>query len=283
MSTASDFPERIDMARAAIEQADGLLIGAGAGLSTAAGLVYSGPRFTEHFAPFIARYGMTDMYSAGFHPFASDEERWGYWAQHIGVNRFDPPGLPLYRALADFVEPIDHFVLTTNVDHQFQKAGFDPDTVFAVQGDYGLMQCSVGCHDRLYDDQALVARMRAATIDCVIPSELVPHCPVCGGPMEPNLRKDEHFVQDPAWYEAQRRYHDFLDAHEDGDLVLLEIGVGFNTPGIIRFPFEQFVYTHPRARLVRINRDHPHGPVENRDRTIAFGEDTARVITALQC
>ena len=215
-----------DAARAAelLQGARRVLIGAGAGLSAAAGLSYGGERFARNFAPFIEKYGMTDMYSAGFYPFPSEEARWGYWARHVWVNRHEPDALPLYRALHAFARERDGFVVTTNVDAQFEKAGFLPERLFAVQGDYGLLQCARSCHDALYPNRELVARMLARTEDCLVPSELVPACPVCGGPM----------AVAPA--------------------VLLELGVGWNTPGIVRFPFEALARA-TGAPLVRLNYD----------------------------
>ncbi len=268
-----DFETRILQARQALRAADALVVGGGAGLSAAAGLTYGGPRFQEHFGPFIRRYGMTDMYSAGFHPFASDEERWGYWALQIGLNRYDPPGMPLYRDLLALVQSKPYFVITTNVDHQFQKAGFPEDRVWAVQGDYGLSQCAQGCHRRVYDNEEEIRAMRAATVDCRIPSDLVPHCPVCGGPMDPNLRKDDHFVEDEAWEAARDRYSAFLQGAQGVRVAFLELGVGFNTPAIIRFPFERMVHRLKGATLIRFNALDIEGPRENATRTLAFTEE----------
>jgi NAD-dependent SIR2 family protein deacetylase len=278
---ARPYTERIEKARRVLSEADCLLIGAGAGLSTAAGLTYKGLRFTDNFADFISRYGMSDMYSSSFYDFDTEEEYWAYWALHIGINRFDPPALPLYAELRELAEGLDHFVITTNVDHQFFKSGFDPVRVFAVQGDYGNLQCAVGCHQRLYDDEGLVASMRSAIDRCRIPSELVPHCPVCGGPMDVNLRKNRYFVQDESWYFAQQRYDDYLSHAANRKLVLLEIGVGYNTPGIIRYPFERILQLRPRTTLIRINPSDLQGLAENAAQTIPFGEDTASTISLL--
>ncbi len=274
--------EHAKRAKAALDAAALLLIGGGAGLSAAAGLRYDGPRFTENFGDFIARYHMADMYTAAFYPFQTGEERWAYWGRHIGVNRYDPPALPLYRDLLALAGGKPYFAVTTNVDHQFYKAGFDPQRLFAVQGDYGLLQCAKACHGTLYGNEALVAELRANTADCKVPGALVPHCPVCGGPMEVNLRKDNCFVEDAAWHAAQGRYRQFLDGIGETPVVLLELGVGFNTPGIIRFPFEQLAHRLPNATLVRINRDNAGAIAENRHRTVCFDEDMREVLHALQ-
>lgn len=274
------YQQRLQQARAALQQADHVIIGGGAGLSAAAGLTYSGERFTEHFAPFIKRYGMQDMYTSSFYPFATDEERWAYWAVHIHVNRYLPPALPLYADLLQIVGNRSYFVITTNVDHQFLKAGFPAERVFAVQGDYGLCQCAKGCHPQVYENEALVHKLLAERTDCTIPTALVPHCTVCGGPMDVNLRKDRFFVQDAAWDAASERYSTFLRTMR-GRVVFLELGVGFNTPDIIRFPFEQMTYDDPQATLIRMNAHHPAGPKENTAKTIAFTEDMAETVRAL--
>ena len=244
----------VECAAALLRDADRVLVGAGAGLSAAAGLVYEGERFERNFAPFIAMYGLTDMYTAGFYPFPSEEARWAYWARHVWTNRHEPPALPLYQALWEYARDRDCFVVTTNVDGQFEKAGFPPERVFATQGDYGLNQCARGCHDTLYPNRALAAEMIAQTEDCLVPSALVPRCPVCGGPMAVHLRVDGHFVENVDWHAAQDRYLRFVEDMRGRPTVLLELGVGWNTPGIIRLPFEALaraVY----APLVRLNRD----------------------------
>lgn len=274
----SDYGSRIVQAAEAIQEVEYVLIGGGAGLSDAAGIKYSGIRFVSNFGDFIERYGLTDMYSATFYPFKTEEERWAYLAKHIRVNRYDPPAADLYRMLLRLVEGKKFFVVTTNVESQFYKAGFPAERVFAVQGDYGYFQCAKGCHDRLYDNDAPTREMVARTADCRIPSELVPFCPVCLGGMEINVRKDEHFVQDRSWYEAQARYEAFLEKSLNARTVYLELGVGFNTPGIIRIPFEKMTHANEKARLVRVNRDAPECAKENAHKSTLFDEDMARVI-----
>ena len=238
------YEEQVRRAAGLLNRADAVLIGAGAGLSTAAGLVYGGRRFTENFGEFIERYGpaaMRDMYAAGFYPFPTEEERWGYWSRHAYVNRIEPQALPLYLKVFEMVCGREHFVLTTNVDHQFRKAGFEDEDIFATQGDYGLIQCAKACHGKTYD--------------CRIPSGMVPRCPVCKGPMAMNLRCDGYFVEDGHWHQAAGRYGDFLNRAVGRRLVLLELGVGFNTPAIIRFPFEKMMGENREWSLIRLNLD----------------------------
>ena len=272
-----DFSSRIDNLRSLLERAECVLIGGGSGLSSAAGLTYSGQRFTENFGDFIRKYGMSDMYSAGFYPFRTQEEKWAYWSRHILLNRWLPPALPLYQRLFELVRDKDCFVITTNVDAQFYKAGFAPGHIFAVQGDYGKLQCAKGCHDRLYDNENLVRRMAAEQNKCRIPSSLVPKCPVCGGDMEVHIRKDVCFVQDKAWYEAERRFEDFCDRACGKKTVLLELGVGYNTPTLIRFPFERMTYEHEDVFLVRMNVQYPDAIPENAAKTLSFREDIADI------
>lgn len=241
----------------ALDRADYVVIGAGAGLSAAAGITYSGKRFTDNFTDFIAKYGLTDMYSSAFYPFKTEEERWAYWARHILMNRYDTPVTDLYCLLLNAVKEKDYFVITTNVDGQFEKSGFDKERIFAVQGDYAYMQCADGCHDKLYYDESLIREMVRQTKDCRIPTELVPHCPVCDGKMDVHVRKDRFFVQDNQWYASYERYQDYMEKACSGNTLLLELGVGYNTPTIIRFPFERLAAQRKNVTLVRINRDYP--------------------------
>ena len=268
-----------------IRNTDCVIIGAGAGASTAAGIQYGGKRFTDNFAEFIKKYGeyyMTDMYAAGFYPYPSEEAKWGYWSKHALMNRFDPPALPLYTELYDIVKNKEYFVLTTNVDHQFYKAGFDEKRIFATQGDYGKIQCQKACHSKTYDAKDLFRKMDKARRDCLIPSELVPKCPVCGGNMAMNLRCDNYFVEDEAWHEAADRYAGFLEQHKDKKVVLLELGVGFNTPIIIRFPFEKMVRENSSYSLIRLNMDEAVVPESFGKRAIGIGGDMAKAITDIR-
>jgi SIR2 family protein len=277
------FETRLKAVKSALETADFVLIGAGAGFSAAAGLTYSGSRFTDNFQPFIKKYGMTDMYSAGFYPFTKPEQKWAYWAKHVYHNRWQPNALSLYRELFGLVKDKNYFVLTTNVDAQFEKAGFDPNRLFAMQGDYGKLQCKNACHDTLYSNESLVKQWLAETDEKTleIPTALVPHCPKCGVEMTMHLRVDGNFVENTDWHTAQTLYTDFAEQALVGETVYLELGVGFNTPAIIRYPFEQMVYHNPNALLVRLNRDYPEGFAETKDKTVAFVEDPNKVLHAL--
>lgn len=276
----NNFQTRLQAVKNALQNADFILIGAGAGFSAAAGLTYSGKRFSENFQPFIARYGMTDMYSAGFYPFEKEEQKWAYWAKHVWHNRWQPEALPLYRELLDVVKSKNYFVLTTNVDGQFEKAGFAPERLFAMQGDYGKLQCAKGCHSQLYDNEKLVQRWLAETSPKTleIPTALLPKCPECGGKMAMHLRIDQYFVENQDWHAAQARYIAFAEQAMQGKTVYLELGVGFNTPAIIRYPFEQMVYRNSQGLLVRLNRNEPEGFAETAGRTIAFTEDPNEIV-----
>jgi len=271
------FVQRLDNAKKAIDEADYIIIGAGAGLSTAAGIEYTGERFERYFKDFIEEYGFTDMYSSGFHPFKSQEEKWAYWARHVFANRYDVGKTDVYQKLLKLVEDKEYFVLTTNVEHQFWINGFDDERIFATQGDYGLLQCEKGCHDKLYPNREQVFEWIDKTEDFKIPSDLVPKCPVCGGNMDLNLRKDNYFVEDAKWHEMNDNYSNFLNKI-DGKFVFLEIGVGFNTPGIIRYPFEQMTYNNDDATLIRLNLDYPQAIPENKDNTISFDENVEEIL-----
>ena len=275
------FVLRLDKAAKAIDGADYILIGAGAGLSTAAGIEYSGKRWEDNFSDFIQKYSMTDMYSSGFYPFKTSEEKWAYWARHINLNRYSVGKTDVYQKLLGLVKNKDYFVLTTNVEHQFWINGFDDERIFATQGDYGLLQCSEACHDKLYDNKEIIKEMLDSTADCKIPTELIPKCPVCGAEMETNLRVDNLFVQDKKWYEANERYNSYLNKISNEKVVFLELGVGYNTPGIIRYPFEQLTYNNPDAALIRINKDYPEAIEDNKSKTISFDEDIGEIFDYL--
>lgn len=277
----ASLDKRVEKTKQALSEADHILIGGGAGLSAAAGLLYSGPRFTERFRTFIDKYKFTDLYTSSFYPFTSETEKWAYWAHHISLNRYETGVTPLYQDLYRLVSDRSYFVISTNVESQFTKAGFPESRVFEIQGDYGYLQCEKGCHDKLYENEEWIAEMVAHTKNCEIPQHLVPVCPVCGGPMDVNLRKDQHFVQDYRWYETAERYQAFAQQTLTAKSVYLEFGVGFNTPGIIRYPFETFTAHNEQAALIRFNRDHPDGALEIAARTISFTEPINEVVTAL--
>lgn len=274
---------KCEQARQIISQADHILIGAGAGLTTAAGLRYDGEDFEREFRPWIERYGFTDLYTSGFYPFGTDEERWAYWARHIWFARYRVGALPLYEELRRLVEGRDYFVITTNVDAQFLKAGFDPERLFYTQGDYAFLQDATGEDRKLYYNEEIVRRMMAATTsDLRIPTEMIPLDPSNGHKMTMNLRSDSTFVEDDNWREMCLRYETFVGrAGRSGGLVLLEFGVGFNTPVIIRYPFEQMATLFDRSALVRFNPGHPQLAVGSPDRYICFQEEIdARLLRA---
>ena len=275
------YSEQIGKVRQALHEADAVVIGAGAGLSTSAGLTYSGPRFQEHFGDFIQKYKIQDMYSGGFYPFETLEEHWAWWSRQIMINRYEKAPKPVYDELLKLVHDKDYFVLTTNVDHQFQLAGFDKERLFYTQGDYGLWQCSEPCCQKTWDNEETVRRMVAEQRDMRVPTELVPHCPVCGKPMTMNLRCDNTFVQDKGWYDAYSRYEDFLRRHEGANVVYLELGVGGNTPVIIKYPFWKMTYQNAKAVYVCINLSESCCPKEIQERSICINRDVGVVLHEL--
>ena len=275
------YSEQIEQVRQALHEADAVVIGAGSGLSTSAGLTYSGPRFQKHFGDFIQKYNIQNMYSGGFYPFDTLEEHWAWWSRHILINRYEKAPKPVYDELLKLVHNQDHFVLTTNVDHQFQLAGFDKERLFYTQGDYGLWQCSQPCCQKTWDNEETVRRMVAEQGDMRVPTELVPRCPVCGRPMTMNLRCDNTFVQDEGWYAAYSRYEDFLRRHGNAKVVYLELGVGGNTPVIIKYPFWRMTQANPEATYACVNFGEAVCPQEIAERSICLNADLDRVIRDL--
>ena len=265
-----------------LASSDAIVIGAGAGLSTSAGFTYTGERFEYYFPDFIAKYHFSDMYSGGFYPFDTLEEHWAYWSRYIFCNRYlDAPKL-VYQELLSLVQNKDYFVLTTNVDHQFQKAGFDKHKLFYTQGDYGLWQCMEPCHQKTYDNEEVVRGMVAEQRDMRIPTELVPHCPICGKPMTMNLRSDNTFVEDEGWHLAAERYDDFLRRHDGLKVLYLELGVGANTPVIIKYPFWKMTYANQNATYACINFGEAFAPPEIRNRSICINADIGNVLSRLK-
>ena len=277
-----EYKFKILKAKEMLKNADYVIIGAGSGLSAAAGLLYSGKKFENDFKDFIKKYNFNDLYSASFYPFKTQEEKWAFFAKMINLNRYNEKPLKLYQMLYEIVKKKDYFVLSTNVDGQFYNSGFDIKKVFEVQGDYAYLQCQNACHDKLYYNKEIVKKWIDSTKNCKIPLNLVKKCPVCGGNMEMNLRKDENFVQDKNWYKQYDRYKKFLSKIKNKKVVLLEIGVGFNTPGIIRIPFEKMVYDNENINLIRINKDYAFSMLDIKDKTIFFSEDTKKVINDLK-
>lgn len=277
-----EYSSRILQAKQAIKQADYIIIGAGSGLSTAAGLLYSGEKFEKDFREFIEKYHFDNLYSASFYKFKTQEEKWAFFAKMIKLNRYNEKPLKLYQELYEILKNKEYFVLSTNVDGQFYNSGFNKDTIFEVQGDYSYLQCENACHNKLYNNKELVEKWLRNTKNCKIPSDLVMKCPVCGGNMDINLRKDANFVQDENWYRQSEKYEDFLSRSKGKNVVLLEIGVGFNTPGIIRFPFERMAAISEKTTLIRINKDYPNPMLEIKNKTISFDEDTNKIIEDLK-
>lgn len=259
---------KIEQIRKEIRNADAVMIGAGAGLSTAAGFTYSGTRFKEYFSDFEEKYGFHDMYSGGFYPYETMEEFWAYWSRYIYVNRYQKAPKPVYEKLFDMVKEKDYFVLTTNVDHCFQKAGFGKERLFYTQGDYGLLQCSEPCCQETFDNEQMIMEMVNKQSNMRIPTELIPTCPHCGKLLTTNLRADSTFVQDQGWEEAATRYELFEEKHKKSKMVYLELGVGFNTPGIIKYNFWQRVYQNSNASYICVNLDHAEVPDDIRKQSI---------------
>lgn len=292
------FSQQAAQIREKIKDADAVIIGAGAGLSTSAGFTYAGERFQAYFSDFAAQYGFTDMYSGGFYPYLTLEEHWAYWSRYIYINRYQNPPKPVYEKLFELVRDKDYFVLTTNVDHCFQKAGFDKKRLFYTQGDYGLFQCSAPCRPETYDNEAAVREMVLAQgyeiwengalvlpdgvkPKRMIPPELVPHCPHCGRPMSMNLRADDTFVEDAGWHRASERYEDFLRRHEGMKVVFLELGTGYNTPGIIKYSFWQMTAVWKNALYVCINLGQAVAPKEIAHKSICVDGDIGEILAKL--
>ncbi len=289
--------DELQRLKQALFDADAVLIGAGAGLSTSAGFVYSGDRFERWFSDFGQKYGFSDMYSGGFYPYPTQEEFWAYWSRYIWINRYMDAPKPVYGRLLELVKHKDYFVLTTNVDHCFQKAGFDRDRLFYTQGDYGLFQCSEPCHNKTYENYETVRAMVLAqgweigpdntllrpegvTLKMAVPTALLPVCPVCGKPMTMNLRSDERFVEDEGWMLASGRYSDFLQAHQ-GRVLYLELGVGYNTPVIIKYPFWRLTAGNPRATYACINYGDAVCPKELGKQAVCIDGDIGEALRAL--
>ena len=291
--------DKISRLKQELNTADAVVIGAGAGLSASAGFSYTGERFQKYFGDFIAKYGFRDMYSGGFYPFDSLEEHWAYWSRYIYINRYLDAPKPVYNRLYELVKNRDYFVLTTNVDHQFQKAGFDKHRLFYTQGDYGLWQCSVPCHNETYDNEAAVRKMVAAQGFafakggglCVpdgrkpkmeVPSELIPYCPHCHKPMSMNLRADDTFVEDTGWHHAAGQYEEFLQSHRNQKVLFLELAVGYNTPGIVKFSFWRMTAENPKAIYACVNLGEAYAPGEIANQSICIDGDIGEVLKKLK-
>lgn len=276
-----DYSDSISLLEKKLQSADAVIIGAGAGLSAAAGMTYSDSRFEKYFSDFQKKYGITDMYSGGFYPFEKPEEYWAWWSRQIYYNRYDLPPNDLFHLLLELVKNKDYFVLTTNADHLFQLNGFEKKRLFYTQGDYGLWQCSRACHNRTYDNEESVRKMLAEQKNMKIPVDLLPYCPVCGMPMAMNLRCDSYFVEDDGWHAAAERYGSFLREHKDAHILLLELGVGYNTPAIIKYPFWKMTAENKNSTYACINQGEAVCPEEIKNQSVCINDTISTVLSLL--
>ena len=276
-----DYSAQIKDLQTALSEADTVVIGAGAGLSTSAGFIYTGERFERYFSDFAEKYGIQDMYSGGFYPFATLEEYWAYWSRYIFINRYQNAPKPVYDDLLKLVQDKDYFVITTNVDHCFQKAGFDKKRLFYTQGDYGLFQCSEPCCQETFENETVIREMMERQEDMKIPTELLPACPHCGKPLTMNLRSDNKFVEDEGWHRAAERYENFLRTRAGGKILFLELGVGYNTPVIIKYPFWQMTAKNPNAIYACINQGQAVCPQEIQRQSICINADISSTLKGL--
>ena len=280
--STENVSDNIEKLKEKIRTADAVVIGAGAGLSTAAGFTYSGERFEKYFSDFRKKYGFEDMYSGGFYTYKTPEEHWAYWSRYIFVNRYMDPPTDLYNKLYESVKDKDYFVITTNVDHCFQKAGFDKKRLFYTQGDYGLFQCSEPCCQETFDNKDIIFEMLKQQKDMKIPTELLPVCPHCGKPLTMNLRSDDKFVEDEGWHRAAERYQNFLRTREGQKILFLELGVGYNTPVIIKYPFWQMTAKNPNATYACINKGQAVCPEEIKRQSIRVNADIGEVLSLIK-
>lgn len=291
--------EKLKMLKNEIRNAESIVVGAGAGLSTSAGLTYSGERFEKYFFDFAEKYGIKDIYSGGFYPFPSNEIKWAWWARHIYFNRYVEPPKPLYRKLFSLLEGKNYFVITTNVDHQFQRAGFDKDRLFYTQGDYGLFQSVNPKIQKTYDNEEWVMKAMEAqgfmqdengvfdlpvsgAVSMQIPPDLIPKCPDDNSDATMNLRADNSFVEDAGWNKASEAYHDFLEKNKNKHVLFLELGVGSNTPVIVKYPFWQMTMSNKKAVYACINYGEVFCPQEIDDRSICMDEDIWEVFKNME-
>ena len=295
----NSYNEMIEKLKVELQTAEAIVVGAGAGLSTAAGLTYSGERFQKYFYDFAKRFGIRNIYSGGFYPFPDEETRWAWWARHIYFNRYIDAPKPVYKDLLELIKDKDYFVLTTNVDHQCQRAGFDKKRLFYTQGDYGLFQTIDGKNKKTYDNEEWVMKAMEAegfvkdssglfqvpedkAIKMRIPTELIPKCPDDGSDMTTNLRADDLFVEDEGWHRASKAYADYLSRHEGMHILFLELGVGANTPVIIKYPFWKITNENENAVYACLNYGEAFAPKEIADRSICIDGDIAVILSDLK-
>lgn len=272
---------KIQKLKEIIKNADSVLIGAGAGLSTSAGMLYSGETFQKNFSDFIKKYNFTDLYTAGFHDFKDPQEYWSFWSRFIHYERYTMPPKPVYNNLYKIIKDKNYFVITTNVDHFFQRSGFDKKRLFYTQGDYGLLQCKKPCHLKNYDNEEIIEKMFKVQKDMKIPKELIPRCPKCNGDMIPNLRGGDYFVEDEGWHEACERYEKFLEKNKNGKIVFIDLGSGMNTPAIFKYPFMRMTYNNKNATYVTINLGEAFCIKEIENQSICLNRDIGEVLLEL--
>ncbi len=278
MKYTKNYYDLIKIVKEKINNFDIILVGAGAGLSSSAGFTYSKERFFKYFSDFHKKYGIQDMYSGGFYPFDTLEEYWAFWSRYIFINRYKDNNNETYSNLLKIIKDKDYFVITTNVDHLFQKAGIDKTRLFYTQGDYGLFQCSIPCHNETFDNKEQVIKMVKEQKDMKIPSYLIPKCPYCNKPLTMNLRQDDTFVEDEGWNKAYKRYEKFLNKNKDKQILFLELGVGYNTPSIIKYPFWQMTFNNKNSFYCSINNQDDNIPLQIQNRAILLKQDIKTAI-----
>lgn len=261
-----------------IDSSDTIVIGAGAGLSSASGFEYGNKTFMDNFKYMHDKYGYLDMYSASFHHFDSLEEKWAFWSKMIYLNRYKEGAKDLYKRLFELVKDKNYFVITTNVDHQFILSNFSKERIFYTQGDYGLFQCSEPCHNKTYDNKDIILKMINNIKDNKIPTSLIPVCPKCGKPMTTNLRCDDKFVEDNGWKKAKNRYEKFINENKNKNIIYLELGVGYSTPAWIKIPFLKLTYSNPKAKYICIDKGNIYVPEEIKNQAYIFNQDINEII-----
>ncbi|GAB6393686.1 MAG: NAD-dependent protein deacetylase SIR2 family [Treponematales bacterium] len=280
--------DSIRQASRVIQNTDCVLAGVGAGMTAAGGLCYADTALAEKWYPEYVALGKKSILEimSDFWPTTINDHNaaafWGFWVRHIYHLRYEPDALPPYRALFSIIGGREHFICSTNVDGQLEKAGFDRKKIFAPQGDYALLQCRKPCSQRVFDNKSMIETCLA---NMASPFEIreadIPRCPVCGDFLIPNLRCDARFVEAPHLWNT-RQYEAFIQDARGKRLVLLELGVGFNTPGIIRFPFESITAQFARAILIRVNLSDAAVPEEIQEKSIVIQDDIAAVLNRLQ-
>ena len=279
---------RIKQGKELIDEADAIVVGIGSGLSAAGGLNFTNEDLVKQFYPEYYELGFKCIFDIISLYWSMDrcspEQFWSFWARHIKEIRFDPPVTKPYEDLAKILKNKNYFVINTNVDGQYEKSDLDKERVFAPQGNYSLLQCSLPCSNDVYDDKEIIERMVKNMPDKFhIRTEDVPKCPHCGRFLIPNLRSGANFVEKPH-IKKRKEYQKFIEDNvkDDKKIVFLEIGVGFNSPGVIRTPFNYMTYEIPNAKLIRINLNDPNVPHEIKSKTIIIQDDIKKVLSILK-